>query len=156
MAIRNGDPFPGPAIPRSMPRSSTSGSIASSERPPMLGPGRTSSAAIRTVPLTTGGGTRNLSPSLTRLTKSGSNFSANPEDDNVRLVYADWLEEHGDEAGIPDALARAEFIRLQVRLSPSDAPRWDDPDGFDRMQDLEQKHRAAWLAELPKVPGVPY
>jgi uncharacterized protein (TIGR02996 family) len=30
-----------------------------------------------------------------------------PEDDNVRLVFADWLEEH-DEAD------RAEFIRLQI------------------------------------------
>jgi len=31
-----------------------------------------------------------------------------PEDDTVRLVFADWLDENGD----PE---RAEFIRLQVR-----------------------------------------
>jgi uncharacterized protein (TIGR02996 family) len=35
---------------------------------------------------------------------------AAPEDDARRLVYADWLEEHGDEK----ALARAEFIRLHI------------------------------------------
>jgi uncharacterized protein (TIGR02996 family) len=31
---------------------------------------------------------------------------ANPDDDGPRLVYADWLDEHGDST-------RAEFIRLQ-------------------------------------------
>lgn len=33
-----------------------------------------------------------------------------PDDDTVRLVFADWLEEHGDEA-------RARFIRLQVEVA---------------------------------------
>ncbi len=33
-----------------------------------------------------------------------------PEDDNLRLIYADFLEERGDGA-------RAEFIRVQVELS---------------------------------------
>jgi uncharacterized protein (TIGR02996 family) len=35
---------------------------------------------------------------------------ADPDDDGVRLVYADWLEEHGDQK-------RAEFIRTQIRLA---------------------------------------
>lgn len=35
---------------------------------------------------------------------------ASPEDDVPRLIFADWLEEHGDEA-------RAEFIRVQVELA---------------------------------------
>src|SRR5262245_2593359 len=35
---------------------------------------------------------------------------AAPDDDTPRLVYADWLDEHGD----PD---RAEFIRVQVELA---------------------------------------
>ena len=39
---------------------------------------------------------------------------ANPEDDLPRLVYADWLEENGDAA-------RAEFIRVQCRLSQIEA-----------------------------------
>jgi uncharacterized protein (TIGR02996 family) len=34
----------------------------------------------------------------------------NPDDDTARLVYADWLDEHGD----PD---RAEFIRVQCELA---------------------------------------
>jgi uncharacterized protein (TIGR02996 family) len=35
---------------------------------------------------------------------------AAPEDDTPRLVYADWLEEHGE-------VVRAEFIRVQVELA---------------------------------------
>jgi uncharacterized protein (TIGR02996 family) len=41
---------------------------------------------------------------------------ADPEDDALRLIYADWLDEHGD----PE---RAEFIRVQIelaRLPPTD------------------------------------
>src|SRR5438552_3731260 len=34
-----------------------------------------------------------------------------PDDDGLRLVYADWLEEHGE----PE---RAEFIRVQLELEP--------------------------------------
>jgi uncharacterized protein (TIGR02996 family) len=43
-----------------------------------------------------------------------------PEDDAPRLVYADWLEEHGN----PE---RAEFIRVQCRLAalPEDDPAHD-------------------------------
>ena len=36
----------------------------------------------------------------------------NPDDDTPRLVLADWLEEHGDEAD----LRRAELIRVGCRL----------------------------------------
>lgn len=35
---------------------------------------------------------------------------ANPEEDTPRLVYADWLQEHGQEE-------RAEFIRVQVEYA---------------------------------------
>lgn len=38
---------------------------------------------------------------------------ANPEDDTPRLIYADWLQDHGGEDGV----ARAEFIRAQVELA---------------------------------------
>lgn len=42
----------------------------------------------------------------------------NPDEDSPRLIYADWLDEHGD----PD---RAEFIRLQIELAhlPEEDPR---------------------------------
>jgi len=42
---------------------------------------------------------------------------AHPDDDGPRLVYADWLEEHGEQE-------RAEFIRVQCELAtvpPSDS-----------------------------------
>ena len=38
---------------------------------------------------------------------------ANPEDDAPRLIYADWLDEHGDPL-------QAEFIRLQIGQHQSD------------------------------------
>ncbi len=60
-----------------------------------------------------------------------------PADDLPRLVYADWLEEHGD----PD---RAEFIRLQVDR----ATRGDR--GIDRREyELLARWETAWKAELP-------
>ena len=43
-----------------------------------------------------------------------------PEDDTPRLVFADFLEENGDE----DDRERAEFVRLQCRLA---AMAEDDP-----------------------------
>jgi uncharacterized protein (TIGR02996 family) len=42
-----------------------------------------------------------------------------PDDDELRLVCADWFEEQGDEASV----ARAEFIRTQIEranLPPED------------------------------------
>src|SRR5262245_57198091 len=44
---------------------------------------------------------------------------ADPDDDTVRLAYADWLEEQGDPAQQP----RAEFIRVQVELAQGE-PFW--------------------------------
>jgi uncharacterized protein (TIGR02996 family) len=41
-----------------------------------------------------------------------SQICENPDDDTVRLVYADWLDENGD----PD---RAAFIRVQVQIAPA-------------------------------------
>jgi uncharacterized protein (TIGR02996 family) len=55
---------------------------------------------------------------------------AEPEEDAPRLVYADWLEEHGDE-GDAD---RARFIRLQIEAHRLPA--------FDR-----RKCAAKWRAE---------
>src|SRR4051794_12921603 len=55
-----------------------------------------------------------------------------PEDDAPRLVYADWLEEHGQA----DDRARAELIRVQcaaARLPPQD----EDIDMAERRTRLE-------------------
>jgi uncharacterized protein (TIGR02996 family) len=73
-----------------------------------------------------------------------------PDDDTPRLVYADYLEEHGGAAGA----ARAEFIRAQValaRLGDDDSQR---PALADRERALLAEHKAAWLQELPDLPYV--
>jgi uncharacterized protein (TIGR02996 family) len=66
-----------------------------------------------------------------------------PDDDAPRLVYADWLDDHGDSD-------RAEFVRAQVRLAA--LPEWD-PQRFEleeRALDLLAEHRDRWLAHLPR------
>src|SRR5262245_43074307 len=46
---------------------------------------------------------------------------AHPQDDSLRLVYADWLDDH-------DESDRAEFVRLQVANPIETTPRWSlDP-----------------------------
>jgi uncharacterized protein (TIGR02996 family) len=71
-----------------------------------------------------------------------------PEADDLRLIYADWLQDHGE----PE---RAEFIRVQVRLATLDE---DDPEYQDdpeyrvlhwREQDLLAEYSRRWLADLP-------
>ena len=52
---------------------------------------------------------------------------ANPEDDTPRLICADWLEEHGDEA-------RGQFIRAQCELAR--LPAWD-----------RRRQALTWLAD---------
>jgi uncharacterized protein (TIGR02996 family) len=49
---------------------------------------------------------------------------AQPTDPTPRLVLADWLDEHGDEAD----RARAELLRLQVRRERAEADQRDDLD----------------------------
>ncbi len=66
------------------------------------------------------------------------------DDDGPRLVFADWLEEHGDAHDV----ARAEFIRLQCRVARLAE---DDPQRAllsRREQILRREHAAAWLGPL--------
>src|SRR5262245_39882033 len=67
-----------------------------------------------------------------------------PDDDGPRLVYADWLEEHGDEA----ERERAEFIRVQVRLAQIDDCDPEYP-GLVRRQAKLSRHHNAWCGALP-------
>src|SRR5262249_17672416 len=80
---------------------------------------------------------------------------SSPDEDLPRLVYADWLEEHGDAD-------RAEFIRVQCALARLPAY---DPDAAEleqRAQELLLAHqrrgagptgaRAAQLGLPPRVP----
>jgi uncharacterized protein (TIGR02996 family) len=72
-----------------------------------------------------------------------------PDDDAPRLVFADWLDDHGDDE-------RAEAIRLAVRLrgrGPIDL----DPEAWallTRIEDLEQRHGDRWRAAAPNLDGV--
>ncbi len=68
---------------------------------------------------------------------------ADPEDDGVRLVFTDWLEEHGD-------LDRAEFIRLQIRQTHINrfSLLWEEMD--ERINALLATHRQRWVAHLPE------
>jgi uncharacterized protein (TIGR02996 family) len=71
----------------------------------------------------------------------------NPADDTPRLVYADWLEDQGE----PE---RAEFIRVQCRVS-----RLSADDAEQRLlaaveSDLLRRHESEWLAALPVLKGV--
>jgi uncharacterized protein (TIGR02996 family) len=59
---------------------------------------------------------------------------AAPDDDLPRLVFADWLDEHGDSA-------RAEFIRLQCAGLVDDT----------RICELETMHRTEWLGPLARI-----
>lgn len=89
---------------------------------------------------------------------------ANPDEDTPRLMFADWLDEHGDSP-------RAEFIRVQCELARQFAAEADLPDalgasalgGFGRAHDARGRialltresellgdHGDEWREGLPK------
>ena len=65
-------------------------------------------------------------------------IAADPDNDLRRLVFADWLDDHGEPA-------RAEFIRLQI-----DGPRVTDPAEWKsldaRVREVFRDHAADWFA----------
>ncbi len=74
-------------------------------------------------------------------------ITAEPNNESLRLVYADWLEEQGDSD-------RAEFIRIQI------ASKAEEKAGFGfnttrqrelrgRMIELLRTHEDEWKSELP-------
>lgn len=66
---------------------------------------------------------------------------ASPDDDTPRLVFADWLDDHGEPQ-------RADFIRVQCEMEQAEefGPRWRELD--KRQQKLLLPNRANWSAEL--------
>jgi uncharacterized protein (TIGR02996 family) len=78
---------------------------------------------------------------------------ADRSDDTARLVFADWLQENGDEE-------RAEFIRIQCELHCFDsnfvqstvrnALRPDLRAKCDRQLELATRNRAAWTVGFPQ------
>jgi uncharacterized protein (TIGR02996 family) len=65
----------------------------------------------------------------------------NPHDDAVRLIFADWLDEHGQ----PE---RAEFIRLQIERAR--VPEWDR-----RRLECERRCRDLWIHAYRALPELP-
>lgn len=66
-----------------------------------------------------------------------ASINSHLDDDTPRLVFADWLQENGDEA-------RAEFIRIQCAAARGATARENRADA------LLEKHRARWLLGLPE------
>src|SRR5262245_5295612 len=70
-----------------------------------------------------------------------------PSDDTLRLILADWLEDHGE-------VARAEFVRIQVQLQRLP---WGDRRSealLARATRLFEENQERWLAGLPRLEGV--
>jgi uncharacterized protein (TIGR02996 family) len=72
-----------------------------------------------------------------------------PDDDVPRLIYADWLEEFGDE----DDVARAEFIRLQCERARLGATGGPADRLARRAEKLLRGHWEAWVGPLRQVVG---
>jgi carbon storage regulator len=70
-------------------------------------------------------------------------IAADPGDEDIRLVFADWLEERGDPLG--------EFLRTQCRLASLPLGNSDRQGLEKRSQVLWAKHGTAWRASLPGV-----
>jgi len=81
------------------------------------------------------------------MTREGAflaDIAEHPDDDAPRLIYADWLEEHGNHA-------RAEFIRTQVALArlTSDSPRRRQLAA--RARELLGKHGKKWAGAVRPI-----
>src|SRR5687768_703571 len=67
-----------------------------------------------------------------------------PDEDGLRLILADWLDEYGDAA---DA-ARAELIRCQIDHERLPAESAGKAAAGRRARWLQQAHGPAWLGPL--------
>jgi uncharacterized protein (TIGR02996 family) len=67
-------------------------------------------------------------------------IKANPGDDRIRLVYADWLEERDDP--------RADFIRIHLALKAAAPDHCDRVAGEHELSALRMGRDAAWLAVI--------
>src|SRR5262245_44027607 len=64
----------------------------------------------------------------------------NPEDDDVGLIFADWLDEHNDPRG--------EFIRIQVECARPVVDEARQMRNWSREQELLGAHEEEWMAPL--------
>jgi uncharacterized protein (TIGR02996 family) len=77
-----------------------------------------------------------------------SALRSSPADDTARLVYADWLEEHGDA----EAQLKAEYLRLECRVGGLPE---DDPNRADlvlQLRDLALRLPMQWKTVVAKTP----
>ncbi len=70
-----------------------------------------------------------------------------PDDDTSRLVYADWLDEHGTSAA---DRARAEFIRLQCAIERLEKWSPERLDMEERAEPLLAQYAEDWQADVPE------
>jgi uncharacterized protein (TIGR02996 family) len=68
-------------------------------------------------------------------------IGGHPDEDTPRLMYADWLDEHG-------RAERAEYIRVQIARQRKLATGEDDALLYNREVELFRAHAAQWLREL--------
>src|SRR3954466_9340775 len=68
-----------------------------------------------------------------------------PDDDAVRLIFADWLTEQGDPRGT--------FIRVQFALAGLPEDHASRPELEECERKLLTRHRKEWAAPLPSWVG---
>lgn len=73
------------------------------------------------------------------------------DSDTPRLVYADWLDEHGDTE-------RAQLIRIQCRIAQRERTDFVPPDDPDMLNSkkLISEHGERWIKEFNAVNGFSY
>jgi uncharacterized protein (TIGR02996 family) len=72
---------------------------------------------------------------------------AHPDDDAPRLIFADWLEEHGDA----ESLARAEFIRVQCALVAGQLPVQQRVEFERREQQILDEWGEEWVRPIRRL-----
>ena len=74
-------------------------------------------------------------------------LSQNPSDDALRMIYADWLDELGDE----ESRKKAQFLRVTVRLmGPIQRVGWRSARRKE-LHELAQSLPGAWLAVVGRL-----
>lgn len=68
---------------------------------------------------------------------------AHPDDNNLRLIYADWLEERGDP--------RAAFLRTEAELLAPGNTRLNELRLRARLRQMRAKLDPAWLAAMDRT-----
>jgi uncharacterized protein (TIGR02996 family) len=72
----------------------------------------------------------------------------NPEDDLPRLIYADWLEERGEEA-------YATFIRVQIHLARGQGSAAERRNWERLQRELLQQYEEEWVQPLRAILNLP-